>query len=107
MDAKKYITEEFHQMYEHHLTVVSTRTSNFQFYQFNHYDRISTSTNKSEVPQARFNFDIDTFAIEILDSDGSFYGFATNTMAILGGVFVITKLFAGASHSVAKAAAKS
>jgi thiol-disulfide isomerase/thioredoxin len=107
LDAKKFITEEFHQTYEHHLTVVSTMTSSFQFYQFSHYDRISTTTNKSEVPQARFNFDIDTFAIRILDSDGSFYGFATNLMGVLGGVFVVTKLFAGASHSVAKAAATS
>merc|ERR1712183_1145787 len=101
LDAKKFITQEFHQTYEHHLTVVSTMTSNFQFYQFSHYERIATSTNKSEVPQARFNFDIDTFAIRILDAESRLYGFATSTMAIIGGVFVITKLVSGASHSAA------
>lgn len=106
LDGQKFSTKEFHQTFEHHLQVVSTLSSYGQTYQFSHYERLALLSNLSEVPQARFNFDIDTFAIKIMDSDKSMYQFGTSTMAILGGTFVMVKLLHTATHGAAKAAAK-
>jgi len=106
VDGKKFCTKEAHQTFEHHIQVVSTLSSYGQTYQFQHYERLSISSNQSEVPQARFHFDIDTFAIKIMDSDKSMYQFATSTMAILGGTFVMIKLLHTGTHAAAKVAAK-
>jgi len=107
LDNKKFITTEFHQTYEHHISVVSTWSSYGQVYQLSYYNRVATITNKSEVPQARFNYELDTFAIKILDQERKMYSFATSTMAILGGTFVIMKLLSSASRQTAKVVARS
>jgi len=106
LDGQKFSTKEFHQTFEHHIQVVSTISSYGQTYQFAHYERLAPLSNLSEVPQARFNFDVDTFAIKIMDSDKNMYQFGTSTMAILGGTFVMIKLLHGATHGAAKAAAQ-
>lgn len=107
LDGQKFIHPEFHQTYEHHLKVVSTQSSYGQTYQFSNYGRIAATADKNEVPQARFNFDIDTFAIKILDSEQRLYQFGTSTMAILGGTFVMMKLLSSGTRTVAKAVVKS
>ena len=56
LDNKKFITTEFHQTYEHHISVVSTWSSYGQVYQLSYYNRVATITNKSEVlcwPQSK------------------------------------------------------
>lgn len=107
LDRRKFSTTESHQTYEHHLKLVSTLSSYGQAYQFSHYNRVSTSSNTSEVPQAKFNFDIETFSIKIQSSGKQWYDFGTSTMAILGGTFVMVKLMSIGTRSVAKVAARS
>lgn len=108
IDGQEFCTEKFHETFEHHLILVSTQAIfGSHSYQFSHYHRVSTSPNKSDIPQATFNFDIESFGVKISSQRKAWYEFITSTMAILGGTFVMVKLTSFGSRSAAKHVAKS
>mmetsp|Transcript_98717 Transcript_98717/g.156062 ORF Transcript_98717/g.156062 Transcript_98717/m.156062 type:complete len:480 (-) Transcript_98717:70-1509(-) len=108
LDSQEFCTSKFHETFEHNLILVSTTAAfGIHLYQFSHYHRISTTANKSDVPQATFNFDIEGFGVKLASRKKAWYEFVTSTMAILGGTFVMIKLFSFGSRAAAKTAAKS
>jgi thiol-disulfide isomerase/thioredoxin len=107
LDGQQFCTHKFHESFEHHLMLVETSTDSAQTYQFAHYNRVSTTSNKSEVPQAKFNFDLESFAVKIENEVKQWYDFATSTMAILGGTFAVAKLVATGSRNAARVAVRS
>lgn len=107
IDGRVFSTHEFHETFEHHIRIISYKNNDWYTYLFSHYDRISKSTNLTEVPQAKFHFDIDSFGIEVVKADKKWYDFCTSLMAMLGGVFSITRLCSMSTRGVAKVAQRS
>jgi len=99
LDGQEFSTSSFHAAHEHHLRVVSTVTSSGVAYQFSHYGRLQR-LNESVVPQARFHFDLEPFAIQVITEQKKWYDFVTSLLAILGGIFVVLRLLSMFSLSV-------
>jgi len=91
LNNQQFNTHRFHEAWEHHLKVVRTKTRQGNTYQFLPYSRTARLTEK-EVPQARFYYDLDPFAMEIRSEQKRWYDFATSLLAILGGVYVVMRL---------------
>jgi len=107
IDNREFCTYEFHQAFEHHLSLVGTVSRGGKFtYQVSHFSRIA-STEQNVVPQVRFYFDIDPFAIVVEQDGKSWRDFCTSTLAITGGAFVMVKMLAMSSRAAAKAAMNS
>merc|ERR1712050_513399 len=99
LDGQGFSTSSFHEAHEHHLRVVSTVTSSGLAYQFSHYGRLQR-LNESVIPQARFHFDLEPFAIQFTTEHKKWYDFLTSLLAILGGIFVVMRLLSVFSLSV-------
>lgn len=106
LDGKVYATSAFHEAYEHYVRLVSTVTQLGTGYQFSHYGR-TARLNETVVPQARFYFDFEPFALSLGFEDKRWYQFGTSLLAILGGVFVMMRLCAMMSIGVARTAERS
>jgi len=91
MNNRHFSTRAFHEAWEHHLKVVRTVTHAGNTYQFSHYSRTS-QLNRSEIPQARFYYDLEPFALEIRYEHKRWYDLSTSLLAILGGLFVSMRL---------------
>jgi len=92
LDGRNYVTQQFHQVWTHDFKVVgSVNSKNQMVYQFTHQHRLSI-VEKTVVPQARFHFDIEPFAILISKDEKKWYDFVTSMMAMLGGVFAMMRL---------------
>lgn len=92
LDGIKFVTQNFHETWIHDLKVLGTITTRGETaYQFSEFRRLS-NVPVNEIPQARFHFDIEPFAIQIKRESKKWYDFATSLLAILGGVFVVMRL---------------
>jgi len=97
LDGLPYVTKSFHQAYIHDLKVVSTMGTRKQFvYQFRHQGRVSTVA-ETEIPQVQFHYDIEPFSVHIKFDHKRWYDFCTSMLAIMGGCFVMMKLFSRVS----------
>mmetsp|Transcript_124911 Transcript_124911/g.243169 ORF Transcript_124911/g.243169 Transcript_124911/m.243169 type:complete len:482 (+) Transcript_124911:44-1489(+) len=101
LDGRSFVTDSFHQAFDHHMMVVSAIAPNgMNTYQFSSRDRTSR-LNASTVPQARFFFEIDPFSILYQTQGKKWYDFVTMMLSILGGLFVLMRLFTRLSLSTA------
>lgn len=102
INGRRYCTEAFHEAYEHHLKIVSLSTRwGGVGYLFNHYGR-TARLNASVIPQARFFYDLEPFAISVQRDSKPWYDFVTSLLAILGGIFVVMRLLTMATLAVAR-----
>lgn len=93
MDSKAYVTDAYHEAWIHDLKVVSTvSTRGTTAYQFSHMHRLSRLP-EDKIPQAQFHFDIEPFSVVVQREDKKWYDFVTSVLAILGGTFVVMRLF--------------
>lgn len=106
LDGQSFVSEAFHQAFDHHMMVVSSIHPSGITYQFSSRDRV-TRLNTSTVPQARFFFDIEPFSILYQNEGKKWYDFATMMLSILGGLFVLLRLTTRASLSTASALQRS
>jgi len=106
LNGRLFVTEEFHQAFDHHMMVVSSIHPDGVSYQFSSRDRV-TRLNASTIPQARFFFDIEPFSILYQREGKKWYDFATMLLSILGGLFVLMRLLTRASLSTASALQRS
>lgn len=100
LNNRQFSTNNFHEAWEHHLKVVRTKTQVGSTYQFLHYSR-TARLNKSEVPQARFYYDLEPFAMEVKVEQKRWYDLSTSLLAVLGGLFVVLRLTSMAVLGVA------
>mmetsp|Transcript_125361 Transcript_125361/g.351073 ORF Transcript_125361/g.351073 Transcript_125361/m.351073 type:complete len:467 (-) Transcript_125361:125-1525(-) len=91
LDGRYFFTEAPHQTWEHHLRIVSAVTSAGVTYHFVHLGRLA-NVNESAVPQVRFHFDLEPFAIQVKPDSKQWYDFATSLLAALGGLFALMRL---------------
>jgi len=106
LDGQSFVSEAFHQAFDHHMMVVSLIYPGGVHYQFSSRDRI-TRLNTTTVPQTRFFFDIDPFSILYQNEEKKWYEFLTMMLSILGGLFVLMRLTTRASLSTASALQRS
>jgi len=99
LDNRHFNTQGLHETWEHHLKVVRTVTSLGDTYQFSHYSR-NAKLNVTEVPQARFYYDLEPFAMEVRQERKRWYDLTTSLFAVLGGVFVTMRLATMATLAV-------
>jgi len=105
IDGQPYPTSAYHQAFEHHLVVVGTMSSTGTAYQFVHSGRVTTVA-VTEVPQVRFHFDIDAFAIQIVQDPRPVFQFVVSLMALLGGTYSVMRLLAMSTLSVSSVFSK-
>jgi len=91
MNDRQFSTHSFHEAWEHHLKVVRTKTQSGDTYQFLHFSRTSRLKER-EIPQARFYYDIEPFAVEVKYEQKRWYDLLTSLLAILGGLYVVLRL---------------
>jgi len=99
LNNRQFSTHAFHQAWEHHLKVVRTVTKNGDTYQFTHFSRTAW-LNKTDVPQARFYYDLEPFAIQMVNDKKRWYDLATSTLAITGGLWVMARVASGAARGL-------
>eukprot|EP00747_Dinoflagellata_sp_TGD_P169530 gnl/TRDRNA2_/TRDRNA2_198738_c0_seq1.p1 gnl/TRDRNA2_/TRDRNA2_198738_c0~~gnl/TRDRNA2_/TRDRNA2_198738_c0_seq1.p1 ORF type:complete len:503 (+),score=96.66 gnl/TRDRNA2_/TRDRNA2_198738_c0_seq1:43-1509(+) len=106
LDGKTYITDRFHQTWAHEMQVVSAiGFRGATAYLFQTLDRLSQVPD-TEIPQARFHFEIEPFSIRVMKDAKRWYDFVTSLLAILGGTFVVGRITATLSLSTASAIEK-
>mmetsp|Transcript_9688 Transcript_9688/g.19897 ORF Transcript_9688/g.19897 Transcript_9688/m.19897 type:complete len:164 (-) Transcript_9688:99-590(-) len=91
IDGRVFVAEELHETWEHHLRIVSAKTSHGVAYQFVHFGR-RAKVAETEVPQVRFHFDFEPFAIEVTAENKRWYDLVTSLLAGLGGLFALFRL---------------
>merc|ERR1719253_107545 len=102
LDGTSWSTMNFHEAYVHDIKVVSPVGSRGSTaYQFSHTPRLSRLPEEV-VPQAQFHYDIEPFAIHVKQHEKKWYDFCTSTLAIIGGAYVVMRLFSKLSRATAK-----
>lgn len=102
LDGQSFVTDGFHQTWVHDMKVVSTISSRGQvIYQFLHQKRLS-KLKEDALPQAQFHYDFEPFSIWVTRDQKRWYDFLTSLLALLGGAFVMMRLFTNVSLSVLK-----
>lgn len=94
IDMVQYKTDQFHQAWHHYVKVVSTHLeldngsgqNSLMTYQFLHQSQI-VYYKESDVPQARFSYDISPMSVVIRKDTRKWYDYLTSLCAIIGGSF--------------------
>merc|ERR1719263_1176182 len=102
LDGTNWPTMNFHEAYVHDIKVVGTvgQRGNVA-YQFSHTNRLARLPEEI-IPQAQFFYDVEPFAIHVKQAEKKWYDFGTSTLAILGGTFVVMRVFSHASKTAIK-----
>jgi len=92
IDQHMFVTKQLHQTWIHDMQVVSTANPRgTTSYQIRHYKRLS-DLGELEYPHVLFHYDIEPFSVHVTYEGKQWYDFATSTLAILGGFFVVMRL---------------
>mmetsp|Transcript_114368 Transcript_114368/g.180027 ORF Transcript_114368/g.180027 Transcript_114368/m.180027 type:complete len:494 (-) Transcript_114368:38-1519(-) len=98
LDGTIWATKNYHEAYVHDFKIVSTVSQRgYTSYQMSHNPRLSRLFEEV-VPQAQFHWDVEPFSIVIKSYEKKWYDFCTSTLAILGGTFVVMRLFSQVSR---------
>ena len=103
MDHHAYVNTKLHQVYHHHIKVVTTvindRNPRYDEGAIVAYQMVQASQImeyiEEDVPEARFSFDISPMAVRIAKEPRPLYQFVTSVCAIIGGSFTVFGLFNG------------
>lgn len=99
LDGTIWATRNYHEAYVHDFKIVSTISQRgYTAYQMAHNPRLSR-LYEEVVPQAQFHWDVEPFSVVINSYEKRWYDFCTSTFAIVGGVFVIMRLFSQVSRT--------
>lgn len=112
MNDRWYVTEELHQSFHHYLKIVSTWidfNGNEEFdysndayltYQLTAASQIMSYSNKDDVPNARFSYDLSPVDIRVTLKAKQWYSFITKVLALTGGTFTVLSIFFSTLGSV-------
>mmetsp|Transcript_27699 Transcript_27699/g.66750 ORF Transcript_27699/g.66750 Transcript_27699/m.66750 type:complete len:150 (+) Transcript_27699:1546-1995(+) len=95
MDGNVYTTHELHEAYHHYLKVVTTKVDGLTMgkRQLKAYQIIPSSQlayyRSDMVPEAKFAYDLSPIAVSYRRSSRHWYDYATQLLAIIGGVFTV------------------
>jgi len=103
MDSNIYINRQLHQAYHHYIKVVSTHVELSNKYLGSNaallYQMVQSSQNmmyeETEIPEARFSYDISPMAVVITRKGKHWYEFTTSMCALIGGTFTVVGLISG------------
>lgn len=107
VDNKEYKTKDSHQAWHHYLKVVSTRMelggerNSMTAYQILEQSQIVRYA-ESDVPQARFSYDISPMSVVVKKDARRWYDYVTSLCAIIGGSFTTLGLIDGFLFKVLK-----
>jgi len=103
IDGTGWVTEKAHKAFHHYLKIVSTHFGGeLVKYQVLENSQ-EVSYTESEVPEARFSYDISPMAVTVSrTSRKSWYDFLTNLFAIVGGTFTTLGLIDGILYKAFK-----
>jgi len=103
MDSNIYINRQLHQAYHHYIKVVSTHVELSNKYLGSNaallYQMVQSSQNmmyeETEIPEARFSYDISPMAVVVTRKGKHWYEFITSMCALIGGTFTVVGLISG------------
>jgi hypothetical protein len=112
VDSKAFVNDKLHQAFHHHIKVVPTtlefggkhsrkNPSNVLTYQMVQSAQIM-QYDESEIPEARFAYDISPMAVMIVKKGKQWYEFLTSICALIGGTFTMVGLMSGFLSSIFK-----
>ena len=110
LNGKKFLSDEPHTTFEHHIKVVSTNyqltwaeVAGYQIQHTNHMyliDEQRSPDDREGVPEARFSYELSPTAVAIRYGGRRWYEFITNLCAIIGGVFTVMGLLDRSIHGL-------
>ena len=99
LDENSYVTNELHQVYHHHLQVVTTEIEESSIQKWaraaiTRVYRIKATSHLSSyrhfiVPEAQFSYDLSPIAISYMKIQGTWYDYIAGMLAIIGGTFTV------------------
>lgn len=110
MDGGVYVNERLHQAYHHYIKVVSTSVEVSNRLMGKNavlaYQMVGSSQmlnyQDTEVPEARFSYDINPMSVVISRKGKQWYEFVTSMCALIGGTFTVVGLISGFLNVVFK-----
>jgi len=110
VDNRDFITKQVHQAWHHYIKVVSTHlnlgadnsnSNSIMTYQMLEQSQI-VKYKESDVPQARFSYDISPMSVVVKKDSRRWYDYVTSLCAIIGGSFTTMGLLDGVLYKVMK-----
>eukprot|EP01040_Poterioochromonas_malhamensis_P004184 gene4183-4478_t len=100
MNDRMYLNTKLHQVFHHYVKVVSTNVDlggrdSILAYQMVQSSQIM-SFDESDIPDARFSYDLSPMSVIISRKGKHLYEFLTSMCAIIGGTFTVLGLVSGA-----------
>jgi len=103
LDETAFVNRQLHQAHHHYIKVVSTHVELSNKYLGSDasllYQMVQSSQNmmyeETEIPEARFSYDISPMAVVITRKDKHWYEFITSMCALIGGTFTVVGLISG------------